>query len=68
MHYREKVINIINVFGMKQMVAARAMGIKYGTIRLKLLKSNKKNNFTKENYNFLVMYIKENAKKLKYEE
>lgn len=65
MNYTDKIKEIINIFGIKQVFLAKIMGVTHHTIIKKI--HNDRTTFTKQNYNCLILYIKENAKKLEYD-
>lgn len=58
----EKIIHVTTTFGMSGKKSAEAMGISYASFRDK--KSDMNRHFTHDNFDKLINWIKENAKKL----
>lgn len=61
---KEKVLKILDDFGMTGSKAAEAMGVTYATFRNKKNDNALSHSFNEKNYNDLVIYIKEKANEL----
>lgn len=61
---KEKVLKVLDEFGMSGKKAAEAMGVTYATFRNKKNDNAKGHSFNEKNYLDLVSYIKIKAKEL----
>ncbi|TDE53744.1 hypothetical protein [Flavobacterium sp. GT3P67] len=61
---KEKVLKILEDFGMTGSKAAEAMGVTYATFRNKKNDNAKGHTFNEKNYSDLVEFIKKEAEKL----
>lgn len=61
---KEKVLKILDDFGMSGVKAAEAMGVTYATFRNKKNDNAKGHSFNEKNYQDLVYFIKLKANKL----
>ncbi len=62
---RNKVIQVMEAFGMTAEVVAKAMSVSVDTVRKKKSEKSADHSFNVKNYNDLVDYIKKEASKIK---
>lgn len=59
-----KIIKVLDVFGMSGVKAAEAMGITHATFRQKKNENSTRHTFNEKNYQDLIFFIKKHAEKL----
>lgn len=64
MDVKDKIQQVIDTFGMKDNIVAKAMGITVGVVRKNRSDKVPTHNFNEKNHNDLVVYIKNEAEKL----
>lgn len=64
MDINQKIQQVIDTFGMKDDIVAKAMNISVGTVRKNRSDKATRHNFNGKNYNNLIAYIKKEADKL----
>lgn len=64
---KERVVQILDTFGMSGKKAAEAMGVTHATFRKKKLESDPTHNFNQKNLDDLVSFIKQKTEGLNKE-
>lgn len=64
MNFKEKVLSIMETFGMTPKKAAQIMGVTYGTFRKKKNENVEEHSFNEKNVTKLIEYIKQHSEKI----
>ncbi|MHC0442330.1 hypothetical protein [Flavobacterium sp. 3-210] len=64
METKDKIIKVLDEFGMSGVKAAEAMGIAYDTFRSRKTGKNSGHKFSEKNYQDLISFIKSRAENL----